>query len=163
MTNDRLDELECWRPDDDTPDDAKVRIDTRDLRDLVSLIPVVRAAMAWRSSLQGYSELYAALCVIGTDEPNVSEHGAGIQSTHPAAEESVVDAPAVTSSVPLTHKACRFCASWEACGEGEWGQCSAIPCGNERTHLIIVHDGYHAVLFTPPDFYCARFDPAVAP
>lgn len=84
---DRLSELETWRPEDDTPDDAKVRIPAGDLRDLVALIALVRAAQTWREG-------------IGTDEPEASGHGAGIQSTHPAAEESVVDAPAVTSPVP---------------------------------------------------------------
>ena len=46
MTNDRLDELATYRPDDDTPDDAKVRIPVGDLRDLVALIPVARKHLA---------------------------------------------------------------------------------------------------------------------
>ena len=41
---DRLDELSTWLPESDTPDDAKIRIPAGDLRDLVGLIPVVRAA-----------------------------------------------------------------------------------------------------------------------
>lgn len=45
IDQDRLDELECFRLEDDTPEDARVSLPWRDLRDLVSLIPVVRAAM----------------------------------------------------------------------------------------------------------------------
>ncbi len=45
IDHDRLDELGTWRPDDDTPDDAKIRIPAGDLRDLVRLIPIARAAM----------------------------------------------------------------------------------------------------------------------
>lgn len=45
MTNDRLDELETFRLEDDTPLDARISLPWRDLRDLVALIPVVRAAM----------------------------------------------------------------------------------------------------------------------
>lgn len=48
---DRLDELQTWRPDDDCPDDAKFRIPARDLRDLVSLIPALRAAIALRDAV----------------------------------------------------------------------------------------------------------------
>lgn len=44
---DRLDELSTWLPESDTPDDAKIRIPAGDLRDLVALIPVVRAAIRW--------------------------------------------------------------------------------------------------------------------
>lgn len=46
IDSDRLDELATYQLDDDTPPDAKVRIPAGDLRDLVALIPVVRAAMA---------------------------------------------------------------------------------------------------------------------
>ena len=45
MTPDRLSELETWLPEEDTPDDAKIRIPAGDLRDLVALIPVVRAVV----------------------------------------------------------------------------------------------------------------------
>ena len=48
MSPDRLDELETYRLEDDVPSDAKIRIPAGDLRDLVALIPVVRAAMGWR-------------------------------------------------------------------------------------------------------------------
>lgn len=47
MTNDRLSELETFRLEDDTPPDARVSVPWRDLRDLVRLIPVARAAMAY--------------------------------------------------------------------------------------------------------------------
>lgn len=47
IDSDRLDELSTYVVDDDTPDDAKIRIPAGDLRDLVALIPVVRAAMAF--------------------------------------------------------------------------------------------------------------------
>lgn len=54
---DRLDELECWRPDDDTPDDAKVRIPAGDLRDLVALIPVARAAARLVRAREEYEDI----------------------------------------------------------------------------------------------------------
>lgn len=47
MTNDRLDELATYTTEEDTPDDARVSLPWRDLRDLVALIPVVRAAFVW--------------------------------------------------------------------------------------------------------------------
>ncbi len=40
---DRLDELATFQVDEGTPDDARISIPARDLRDLVALIPVVRA------------------------------------------------------------------------------------------------------------------------
>ena len=43
IDNDRLDELETYRVEDDTPEDARISLPWRDLRDLVALIPVARA------------------------------------------------------------------------------------------------------------------------
>ncbi len=48
---DRLDELETYQLGDDTPGYAKVRIPAEDLRDLVSLIPALRAAIALRDAV----------------------------------------------------------------------------------------------------------------
>ena len=56
-----------------------------------------RFAIAWL--------YHAVLQLIDTDEPEASGHGPGIQSTHPAAERSVVDAPGDDSSVSLTSEA----------------------------------------------------------
>lgn len=47
MTNDRLDELATFRMEDDTPPDARISVPWRDLRDLVRLIPVARAALRY--------------------------------------------------------------------------------------------------------------------
>jgi hypothetical protein len=55
---DRLAELDTFRLDEDTPDDARVSLPARDVRDLVSLISVVRAAIAMREGLHGNVEVY---------------------------------------------------------------------------------------------------------
>ncbi len=49
----RLSELETYRPDDDTPDDTKIRIRAADLRDLVRCVAAVRAALAIRDAVLG--------------------------------------------------------------------------------------------------------------
>jgi hypothetical protein len=51
ISPDRLDELATWRPEDDCPGEAKVRIPAEDLADLVSLIPIVRAAIDLRNAV----------------------------------------------------------------------------------------------------------------
>ena len=51
IDSDRLAELDTFRVDDDTPDDATIRLPARDVRDLVQLISVVRAAIELRDSV----------------------------------------------------------------------------------------------------------------
>lgn len=63
MTPDRLDELETFRMEDDTPLDARISLPWRDLRDLVALIPVVRAAMCWVNCRP--QDNHDALCAVG--------------------------------------------------------------------------------------------------
>jgi redox-regulated HSP33 family molecular chaperone len=53
IDEDRLDELETYQLDDDTPDDAKVRIPAADLRDLVRCVAALRAAIAIRDAVLG--------------------------------------------------------------------------------------------------------------
>ncbi len=48
ISHDRLAELDTFRLDEDTPDDTYIRLPARDVRDLVSLISVVKAAVALR-------------------------------------------------------------------------------------------------------------------
>lgn len=57
IDSDRLDELATWRPDDDCPDDAKIRIPAGDLRDLVALIPVARAAARLVKAREEYEDI----------------------------------------------------------------------------------------------------------
>jgi hypothetical protein len=45
---DRLAELDTFRLDEDTPDEVRISLPARDVRDLVSLISVVRAAIDLR-------------------------------------------------------------------------------------------------------------------
>ena len=54
--SDRLDELETLLPDD-MPDDARLSVPARDLRDLVLLIPVARAALRAVIALEVIQEL----------------------------------------------------------------------------------------------------------
>lgn len=51
ISPDRLEELDTLRLDDDTPGDARVYVSADDLRDLVSLIPAVRAAIELREAV----------------------------------------------------------------------------------------------------------------
>ena len=51
ISPDRLDELDTFRVDEDVPDDAQVRLPARDVRDLVRLISVVRAAIELREAV----------------------------------------------------------------------------------------------------------------
>jgi hypothetical protein len=51
LTLDRLAELETLAPDDDCPGDGRFSVPASDLRDLLALIPMVRAAEALRNSL----------------------------------------------------------------------------------------------------------------
>jgi hypothetical protein len=48
LDEDRLDELETFALDDDAPDDARVSLPARDVRDMVRLIAIVRAALVLR-------------------------------------------------------------------------------------------------------------------
>jgi hypothetical protein len=48
---DRLAELETLAPDEDCPADARLSVPVSDLRDLLAVIPVVRAAEVLRDSL----------------------------------------------------------------------------------------------------------------
>ena len=51
ISEDRLDELATFILDDDTPPDAYIRLPARDVRDLVRLVAVVRAAIALREAV----------------------------------------------------------------------------------------------------------------
>lgn len=47
VTNERLDELATLEPNEHWPDDGKLTLTVQDVRDLVRLIPVVRAAIRY--------------------------------------------------------------------------------------------------------------------
>jgi len=51
IDDDRLDELDTFRVDEDVPDDARVSLPARDVRDLVRLIPCLRAAVSLRDAV----------------------------------------------------------------------------------------------------------------
>lgn len=51
---DRLAELDTFRLDEDTPDDVRIVLPARDVRDLVQLISVVRAAIDLRDEAAGW-------------------------------------------------------------------------------------------------------------
>lgn len=53
IDDDRLAELDTFRIDEDTPDDARISLPAADVRDLVSLISIVRAAIAIRQAVLG--------------------------------------------------------------------------------------------------------------
>jgi hypothetical protein len=56
LDEDRLDELETFSVDDDTPDKARVALPARDVRDLVRLIPCLRAALELRDMVVSRSD-----------------------------------------------------------------------------------------------------------
>jgi hypothetical protein len=70
MTPDRLDELATYTTEDDTPDDARISLPWRDLRDLVALIPVARAAVAWRAleAIPDHPDQVDALLIAAVDD-----------------------------------------------------------------------------------------------
>ncbi len=51
ISHDRLDELATYTLDSDTPPAARISLPAEDLRDLVSLIPALRAAIALRDAV----------------------------------------------------------------------------------------------------------------
>ncbi len=52
IDTDRLAELDTMRLDADTPPDARISLPAADLRDLVQLIPIVRAAIELRNAVR---------------------------------------------------------------------------------------------------------------